>query len=370
MAALADVVEGLSSFTGRGSCTDAERRAALWLHDDLRARGHEAWVETVWVRPQWWWSLFWHAGLGVAASLVSTASAVAGVALAGVLVLSYALELAGLGGLLRLLFFRRATQVVLVEPPHPDAVALWLVAATDAPRRGLVFRDRWRRIGGRLRPGPLAWVLVALALVLGAAVARLLGAEGSGVGIAQFVPTVLLLLAATASLDIGLSEPSPGASDDASGVALALALHEELVARPPEKLSAALVLAGAGDLFPYGFRRHLRTDRPTPADTVILECGPVGDGTPAWTTRHPQLVEACIAAAEDAVRHRVNRPTAAAAGRWRRIPGVEVRCIDAHGIPPRARTEQDTADRVDAAAMERARGFCVAMLDALDDELR
>lgn len=369
MGALADVVEDLCTFAGRGSCTDAERRAALWIHDDLRARGHAAWVETVWVRPQWWWSLFWHAALGVVASIVSTASGVAGLAIAAVALVSYALELAGLGGLLRLAFFRRATQVVLVEPPDPQAIALWITAATDAPRRGLVFRDGWRRLGGRLRPGPLWWVLILLALVTAAAAARALGAEGHGVGIAQFPPTVLLLLVATAGLDIGLSDPSPGASDSASGVSLALALHGELLARPPEKVSAGLVLAGAGDLFPYGFRHHLRTERPPPRDTVILECGPVGDGVPAWTTRHPQLAHACIEAADDAVRHRINRPTAATAGRWRRIPGVEVRCVDARGIPPRARTEHDTPDLVDAAAMQRAYDFCVAMVDALDDDL-
>jgi hypothetical protein len=369
MGALTDVVEDLCAFAGRGSCTDAERRAALWLHDDLRARGHEAWVETVWVRPQWWWSLFWHAGLGVVASLLSTASAPAGVAIAAVAFVSYGLELAGLGGILRLLFFRRATQVVVVEPPDPGAIALWLTAATDAPRRGLVFRDGWRRIGGRLRPGPLWWVLIMLALVTATAVARLLGAEGPGLGVVQFVPTVVLLLAATAALDIGLSEPSPGASDDASGVSLALALHQELLDRRPEKLSPGLVLAGAGELFPYGFRRHLQVERPPPRDTVILELGPVGDGTPAWTTRHPQLVHACIEAADGAVRHRVNRPTAAAAGRWRRIPGVEVRCIDGRGIPPRARTEHDTPDRVDEPAIERAYDFCLAMVDALDADL-
>ena len=46
------VVDGLCTFAGRGACTDAERRAALWLHDELRSRGHEAWVETRWVRPR------------------------------------------------------------------------------------------------------------------------------------------------------------------------------------------------------------------------------------------------------------------------------------------------------------------------------
>jgi hypothetical protein len=369
MGALREVVEDVCSFERRGSCTDAERRAALWLHDDLRERGHDAWVETLWVRPQWWWSLFWHAGLGVVASLVMTASALAGLIMTALLLVSYALEVAGLGGLLRFALFRRATQVVVVEPPDPDAIALYLTANTDAPRRGLVFRDGWRRLGGRLRPGPLWWVVIMLGLLVGAAIARMLGAEGDGVGIPQFVPTVVLLLTATAALDIALSEIAPGASDDASGISLALALHDELVEEPPEKLSAGLVLTGAGDLFPYGFRRHLRAERPAPRDTVVLELGPVGDGTPAWTTHHPQLKAACIAAAEDAVRHRVNRPTAVGAARRWRIPGVEVRCIDGRGIPPRVRTEHDVAEAVDEASMEAAYRFCLAVVDAVDADL-
>src|SRR3954468_6144201 len=123
MGALADVVEGLCGFERRGSCTDAERRAALWLHDDLRRRGHEAWVETVWVRPQWWWSLAAHAALGVAASLVCTAVPEAGLAAAVVAFASYALEVGGSGGLLGLLRFRRATQLVVVEPADPEGVA-------------------------------------------------------------------------------------------------------------------------------------------------------------------------------------------------------------------------------------------------------
>src|SRR4051794_2995150 len=370
MGALADVVEDLCRFERRGSCTDAERRAALWLHDDLRSRGHEAWMETVWVRPQWGASLVLHAALGIAASLVSTSVPVAGVAAGGVALASYALEAGGVGGdLIGRLRFRRATQLVVVEPPRPDKIALLITANTDAPRCGLVFRDGWRRLGGRLRPGPLWWVVIALAVVTGTAVARQLGAEGRPVGAIQLVPTVVLLLAAAAALDVALSPPSPGASDDASGVSVALALHEELTERPPERLSAGLVRAGAGELFPLAFRRHLRGDRRTPQDTVVLEVGPCGDGTPAWTTHHPQLVAACIAAAEAAVRHRVNRPTAAGAARVRRMPAVEVRCIDARGIPPRARTDRDLPVNCGEAAMERCYDFCLAMVDALDDDL-
>lgn len=101
----------------------------------------------------------------------------------------------------------------------------------------------------------------------------------------------------------------------------------------------------------------------------MLELGPCGDGTPAWTTGHEQLTSACIAAAEAAVRHRVNRPTAAGAARARRLPAVEVRGIDGRGIPPRARTERDLPVNAGEGAMERCYDFCLAMVDALDADL-
>src|SRR4051812_42685321 len=124
-----DVVDALTAIALRGACTDAERRAALWLHDDLRKRRYEPWVETVWVRPQWHWSLVWHGALGVAVSLASTAVPAIGLGGAA-LALSLGLELAGFPVLTRL-FYRRATQLVVVEPP-PRGIRLWLVAHTDA----------------------------------------------------------------------------------------------------------------------------------------------------------------------------------------------------------------------------------------------
>ena len=71
MTDVAAIAEGLARFEARGPCTDAERRAAGWLHDELRAAGHEAWVETHWVRPQWALSLALHATLGVVASVLA-----------------------------------------------------------------------------------------------------------------------------------------------------------------------------------------------------------------------------------------------------------------------------------------------------------
>jgi hypothetical protein len=318
----------LTDFHPRAACSDAERRAALHLHDALRERGHEAWVETYWVRPQWAGSLLLHATIGIAASLAATALPIPAGAVALALAISYALELGGRGGLLKLLFFRRATQVVVVEPEEPEKIALLITARTDAPRGGLLFRLRGR--------GPTFWLLVVLALlgVAAAAAARALGAEGPGVGGPQFVPTAFLLLAAAAALDASLTTAR---RDPGAAAAAAIALHDELARRRPDHLSAALLLAGAGHPFPLGLAAHLRRERPRPAETVVLEIAERA-GPTAWSGRagtlyvgrlHHQIAAACewtaaelpdLAARAESLRG----PSATQLARTRGLPAVAV----------------------------------------------
>jgi hypothetical protein len=351
-----DVVDALTAIPDRGACTDAERRAALWLHADLRKRRYEPWVETVWVRPQWQWALVWHGALGVAVSLVATAVPAIGLG-AALLALSLGLELAGFPLLTRL-FYRRATQIVVAEP-EPRGVRLWLVAHTDAPRCGGAFRERWRRLCRRLPTLPLA--VAALLAVTALAALRASGTEGGWVGAVQLVPTVALLAVAAVALDSLLSVYSPGASD-AAGVTVALALHEELTTRAPSRLSVGLLLAGAGEAFPLGFRAWRRAESPQPEETVIVELGPCGSGDVAWTTHHPQLAEAC----QGGVRLPARRPTTLS----RRLPSLYVRTVGPGGVPARVRTEHDTADAVDDTALEAVYDFVLEAVDRLDTTLR
>jgi hypothetical protein len=346
------VVHELRSFAGRGACTDAERRAALWLHDDLRSRGHEAWVETRWVRPQAAPVLAIGCLLALGGGLLATAAPVPGLVAAALGTLSLAVERAGLLGPIRALFPRRATQHVLTAVPD-RGIPLVIAAAYDAPRRGLVLNDRWRAL---LRP---RGALVACAgLVTATAAARVAGVDATWLGAAQLLPTVVLLVAVPAALDIALSGFSPGANDNASGAAVALALHDELARRPPRALAPALLLAGAAHAVPRTIARHLRAERLRRA--VLLELGPCGAGQPAWAARHPQA-RAAAARAADALGARTGarRPEAA---------GVRVVCLDERGLTPRAHQEDDTdADR---RAMEAALDFALAVVDALDAELQ
>jgi len=427
------IAEGLRGFAGRGPCTDAERRAANWLHDELRSDGHEAWVETLWLRPQWALSLALHATLGVVASLVAVRAPLPALIAAGVTALSLAIEATGRAGPLRWILPRRATQNVLVaaEDGHaerghaelahaerghderrhaelahaerrhaerghaerrhaerghvaPDdaadadgrSVTLLICAHYDAPRSGLVTRDRPRRLAARVRralggraPSPRAWLALACAAVAGCAGARLAGGEGLAIGIAQFVPTVVLLGALAAAADVAVAGIGPGAGDNATGVGVAVALHDELTRSPPANLSPALLLFGAGEGGPAALRAHVRREKLDPRTTVVLELGPCGAGEPAYAAAHSQVRAACASAGEVAAdvnrRAPLRASTGAGAARWRRLPAAWVGCLDETGIIPRSRQADDTFDRVEPASVEAALAYALACADEL-----
>jgi hypothetical protein len=342
------LVEGLCAFAGRGACTDAERRAALWLHDELRGRGAEPFVETRWVRPQRWPVLAIGCVLCVAGGLLSVPLPVAGLVVAALGALSLAVEAAGWLGPVRLLFPRRATQHVLTAVPAAG-VPLLIAAAYDAPPRGLVLNERWRAALRRVPRGTLAACGVLVAATAGARVAEL---EGTWLGALQLVPTIVLLVAFAAAVDIALSAWAPGANDNASGVAVALAVFAELEREPPRALAPALLLAGAGHAVP-SLRAHVRAER---LAGVVLELGPCGAGRPVLRARHPQARAAAARAAE---------ALGAAPGGERPVAaGVRIACVDERGIVPRAHQQDDTV--VDEAALEAALDLALGVVDALD----
>jgi hypothetical protein len=357
-----EVVDGLGSFTPRGACTDAERRAAVWLHDELRSRVHQAWVETRWVRPRREAVLALGCLLAVAGSLLSTAVPVAGLVLAAIGAVSLAVEAAGRLGPIRALSPRRATQHVLTAVPD-DGVVLAITAPYDAPRRGLVLNDRWR---ARLRRVPPSALPVCGALIVAATVARVAGYEPGWLGAVQLVPTLVLLVAVAAAADVALSAVSPGANDCASGVAVAIALFDELEREPPRRLRPAVLFTGAGHAVPRAAARHLHAEDLRSERVVLLELGPCGAGRPAWNARHPQVCAAAERAAaalglEDGPRPR--RPAV-------RVPAIRIACLDDRGISPRAHQEDDTPELVDAAAMTAALDLALGVVDALDADLR
>jgi hypothetical protein len=165
---------------------------------------------------------------------------------------------------------------------------------------------------------------------------------------------------------------SPGAGDNAAGVAVAMALHGELIRNPPAALAPALLLFGAGEGGPPAVRAHLRREKLDRARVVVLELGPCGTGAPAYAAAHPQLRAACERGAEalgGAARAPLRRSSAAGAARGRRLPAAWIGALDADGIAPRSRQPADTIEHLDAACAEAVLDFALACVDALDAEL-
>jgi len=387
-----DIVARLVGVGPRAGGSDAERRAARELQRTLRAAGREAELQTVWVRPAWAATHALHALLGAIGSVLAVLVPVAGAAVLGVALLSLGLELAGWGWLARRLTPERATQNVVSPAPPAAPFRLLVTAHYDAGRSGLVYAERLQRLCGRTRgwahgrvPGPFGWLALALLAALGCATARVAGATGFGVGIVQLLPTVALVIATAAGVDLALSDAGPGASDDATGVAVALALTAALAAEPPRNLAVELVLTGAGDGPGAGLRAHLRArpDALDPEKTIVLGLRACGAGAPAWLSHegtlvalptHRQLAGAC-ARAPGSEAHLGARPVRShalsplAPARRVRLPAVTVGARDGLGRAPHARTEHDTPARVDPEAMAATLEYCLALVDTLDAEL-
>jgi hypothetical protein len=247
------------------ACTDAERRAALALLRRLRRARRSPRIEARWVRPGWpaWQALC--AVAGVVGAVLSV-----GHPLAGLIVAAGAFALSAIHGRGLLPLGRaRATQDVVARAREPRGVALIVLAAVDRPRTTVLWRV----------PAALEWLQGALAVTVALAGARVAGADGTLLGLAQLVPAAVALVAA-GSLADAVVAPAAEADTAAADAAVAVARDAPW---------AEVVFVGAGEL---GLRARLRAERRAPESTVLLWLEPAPRAW--WSSAHPTL--AAIAA--------------------------------------------------------------------------
>jgi hypothetical protein len=242
------------------ACTDAERRAALALLRRLRRARRSPRVEARWVRPAWpaWQALC--AVAGVVGAVLSVDHPLAGLIVAAG---AFALSVAHGRGLLPL-GRARATQDVVARAREPRAVALIVMAAIDRPRTTVLWRV----------PAALEWLQGALAVTVALAGARVAGADGTLVGVAQLVPAAVALVAAASLVD-AIVAPAAEADSAAADAAVATARDAPW---------AEVVFVGAGEL---GLRARLRAERRAPETTVLLWLEPSPRAW--WSSAHPTL---------------------------------------------------------------------------------
>jgi hypothetical protein len=383
-----ETVSGLSAFERRGAGTDAERRAASWLKGELDAGGREVTIEPFWCHPSWAFAHAWHVALGLVGSLLAVGSP----RLGGVLILLSLLSViadalfgASPG---RRLTPERASQNVIAAAPESDTerrVCLVVTANYDAVRTGVAYwrplRDAAARFRG-LTPGWLGWLVIALVWLEAVAIARVTVPKGMAIGAAQLVPTVGLVLALALLLELASSQFGPSAGDNASGVAVAIALARALDAAPPRHAAAEIVLAGAGDGSGIGLRRYLRARKGalTHGNTVVLGIAACAGGSPRWWVSDgpflplpyfAKLRELCAALAREepglgARPHRGRGSSPAFAARLARLPAITIGCLDEHQVAPRSHRPSDTVEAIDEASLDRAVELGLLLVDAID----
>ena len=392
---LRETVRELCSFEGRLAGTDAERRAANRMTERLQATGRKAAVEPVYVHPQAPLIHLVHCLIGFAGSLVAAVEPAAGFALVLVAATSMYLDLNGRLYLLRTLFFRRASQNVVSPGSNPDAPArLLLVAHLDAGRGGAVFEPRNRRRLGRVSrflgvqpPRLVFWSLASLLPLLGA---RMAGVESGLVAVLQLPSTLVLLVAIFLLADIQLSDPSPGANDNGSGVALALSLARALDDESPRHLDVWILLTGGQECGAEGMRSFVRSRRKEldPTRTLVLALDAVGRGDVRYVTAEGpavsfamdrRMVELSGAIAEadraGSARYRaapLRRASAsdalpAATRGWR---ALAITCLEPGDVfPPGHHTPDDAPEHVDWGALGRTGEFARELIAALDNDI-
>jgi hypothetical protein len=392
-----DTIAGLSAFDRRGPGSDSERRAAVWLRDELSAGGRTAQLEPFWCRPNWALAHSWHALLGLAGGLVAVSDATVGGAMVLAALLCIVLDAVTGHSPGRRLTPERASQNVVLrredapaDPLLAGRVRLILTANYDAGRMGVVYRDGPRRIAARFHrltdgraPGWLAWLVLSLWWLLVVAVARRNGAHGTAIGLVQLPPTIGLVLVVALLLELAGAPPGPAAADNASGVAVTLALARALEASAPSRLEVEVVLAGAGEGGGIGLRRHLRGRRHDPGKAVVLGISPCGAGAPRWWRSdgallpfafHSRLRAMCarIAGEEPELHldgHRGRGATPALPARIASLPAIAIGCLDARGLAPRSHQPGDTAAAVDRGAVDATLEFALMLVDAIDAEM-
>ncbi|MFL5869922.1 MAG: M28 family metallopeptidase [Solirubrobacterales bacterium] len=391
-----DIIRELCSFEGRLAGTDAERRAANRLAERLREQDRRVDVEPTYVHPQLGLVYALHCAVGFAGSLISVAIPALGFALVLIAATSMYLDMNARFYLLRRIFFRRASQNVVARGKRADAPARLLITAhIDAARTGAAYKPGRMRLLGRIANSlpfvfsptrVLFWSLAALVPIVGV---RMAGIDSNAISIPQLFPTLVLLIGMFAFVDIELSDIVPGANDNASGVAAAISLAEELSSDAPENLDVWVVLSGGEECLMQGMRSFVRSHRKQLAErpTYFLNLDSVGGGRVRYTTseglavsfdmgkRMNQLCEAIATANES---DNGSRPAPLAWGfasdaipiRLARFEATTITTLPKGAIvAANYHTAADKPDAVDSDSVDRAHEFALQLVRQLDRDV-
>jgi hypothetical protein len=363
------IVERLATPKGRLPGSDEDRRTTAMLAAELESMGRRAEVEELRVRPAWHLTFAVFALLAAGGTVLSAVSAPAGAVVLLLVAAAMYGDLAAGFHTLRLFTPRRTTANVgsreQRESPAPAARVI-LTANHDSGRTGLLYA---RRRSGRARRRRRATVTSTLhflfwstMVALVAAIVRL-AVETAALTAVQFALVVIFLTYVLLLLDTAVAAPSPGAADNASGVAAVLEVARRLAAAPPALVETWVMLTAAGDVGALGMRAWLAAHggvlRGVPTYFVNVKgvgsgrlCHVVGEGYATLVRNDERLARLAERAGSERHVWRIGTDASAAAAFGH--PAITITALDERGRIEHSHRSSDTAENVDPAVLERA----------------
>jgi hypothetical protein len=268
----------------RSSAREGERASAAWLAGRLAELG----VGQVSVEPYRYQRSYAlaHSVHNAAGLLAARVGGPAGAALGLATLCSYEREVSGASQWVRGLLPAGEGANVLARIPASGErrSRLVLVAHHDAANTGIFWHPRISTMGAarhlsRRRADPLMGPLeLGLGLVV---VGSLMGPSRAGRA-ARLAAGAILGLATAADADIARGATVPGASDNATGVAVCLDLAGALAAKPLRESEVIVALTGGEEAGMGGMAAFLERHGPSlPADsTFVLGLDTLGAGRP------------------------------------------------------------------------------------------
>lgn len=368
----------------RGSTTDQEAAAAEYAWRTLQGLGlHRVRLERFLSARSAWHPYAVFSALGILASGIYPLYG-RWTALAAAFLAAFAIA----GALAELNFQDNPVRALLPKGPSQNVIGL--VPSRLVPKRKVVLVAHLDTHRTPWLFGSRAWVVLFAVMVI-------LGFVGGAINVALFVlgaatgwpwvfpaslgPAGVLFLCCLACLQADRTPYSVGANDNASGVGVVLHLAHLLKEHPLLETEVWVLLSGCEEVGCYGMRDFLDRYGDLLRDAYFLNFEGVGVGALRYATREgmtfPYFSDATLLDLAEAVAARHPawqvRPRVLAAGYTetglvvrRGFRGITLVCLDEGGFLPYWHQREDTLDKLQPEALERAALFAWEMLQELD----
>ncbi|MBN1344714.1 MAG: M28 family peptidase [Phycisphaerae bacterium] len=364
----------------RAACTDGEEIAANYVTDRFHELGYEPMWQTFAAARSAWLPLALSSGLILVASGLLVAvparwAAAVTATVAIVILTSTIRELRQKPNLLRRLLPKGTSQnvVAIASPRHERKRRILITSHIDTQRTPLAHRSRgWISLFRRLIIAGVG----SAALLAGLALVVLIAGPSREIGMTcrwiALLPAGLTMILQLLALQAETTDYSPGACDNASGVAVLLSIAQRLRDEPTSQTEVWLVATGAQEVGNYGASALIADMADELEDAAYLVVDEVGCAGPCYLTEEkrlvtcrydPSLIAQAQAVAADrpqtAIRPCVYRGTytegivGVAAG----MPTLAVIGADLMGWIPHLHRPSDTVENINLDVVRRAELF-------------